>query len=164
MMFGSGIKKLGENGEALVWSHLRGPAAGSHWCEPPWTHGAWRRPSRREGGRRGEGEGRDTGRGGWQLNNRPASTIELKEEGEGGAEVAPRCRPSSCHQNVLRCPKQTNIQINKQTKKLPIEKLGSTLVLDHGSYIGKKFNNKKPWFRPTTQQLLQKLHKLHFWT
>ena len=90
--FWSETKKVGgkKMGRWAFLDHLRGPAAGSHWCEPPWTHGARRPRSRR---REEEGRGRRGGRlgeGGWQLNNRPASTIELKEEGEQpGVDLTP---------------------------------------------------------------------------
>ena len=96
--------KWGKNGQIVGLDHLRGPAAGSHWCEPPWTHGA-RRPSRRreegEGGReeRGRRGGRDTGRG--RLTAEQPTGLYDRTEGGGGAA---RCRPHS-HQNVLVCPK-----------------------------------------------------------
>ena len=67
--------------------------------------------------RRGEGEkdegeeGRDTARGGWQLNNLPASTIELKEK----RQDPPRCRFFS-HKNALPCPKTQNKQIQTSTQ------------------------------------------------
>ena len=114
-----------ENGKMGRWvllDHLRGPAAGSHWCEPPWTHGA-RRPSRRreEGGREGGREEKggkerreETGRGRRLTAEQPTGLYDRTEGGGGAA----RCRPHS-HQNVLLCPKKTKINktINKQTNK-----------------------------------------------